>query len=185
MYRLTRNIHLLIGVSGAALILVYAISAVQMAHQWKINPRVSEQDIAVEGGLQPRALAQWLMDHKGYRGELTRTFALGARYAITISRPGTSYDVTYDVAGNAHVKRTELPFVGVLNRLHHLNGFEHASLAMNAWAWVLAWISVVLIALGATGLYMWFRFYKERLTGSILLGLNLCLSVVLLILLRS
>jgi hypothetical protein len=42
-----------------------------------------------------------------------------------------------------------------------------------------------LILLGATGVYMWFRIHNERRIGSVLLALNLCVSVILLILLRT
>ena len=75
--------------------------------------------------------------------------------------------------------------MGLLNRLHHLNGFEHSNAAMNAWGWILAWISITLILLGATGVYMWFRIHNERRIGSILLAANLCVSIALLILLRT
>jgi Trk-type K+ transport system membrane component len=75
--------------------------------------------------------------------------------------------------------------MGLLNRLHHLNGFEHSSATMNAWGWILAWTSIMLILLGGTGVYMWFRIYTERRIGSILLATNLCVSMTLLIPLRT
>lgn len=186
MYKLTRNIHLLLGLSAALVILVYAVSAVQMAHQYTIKPQISNQDLALPAGLQARTLAQVLMDQHGYRGDLGEVKSAGGRLSFTISRPGTSYAVSYEPStGSTHVQRRELPFMGLLNRMHHLNGFGHTSMALNAWAWSLAWVSVTLLALGVTGVYMWFRLYKERLIGSILLGFNVAVSIALLVLLRS
>lgn len=185
MYKLIRNIHLLLGASAVLFILVYAVSAVQMAHQYAIRPQISDEDLALAPGLEARPLAQMLMDEHGYRGDLNNVKTENGRLKLTILRPGTNYAVDYDPAsGRARVERRELPLMGLLNRLHHLNGFEHTSRGMNAWGWILAWISVTLLLLGASGLYMWFRLYKERLIGSVLLALNLVVSIVLLIMLR-
>lgn len=185
MYKLFRNIHLLTGLSSALLILVYAVSAVQMAHQFRIRPRVTNSALALTPGLDARPVAELLMNEHGMHGDLNATKTAGDQIHLTIVRPGTNYAVDYDRAtGRARIQQRDLRFMGLMNRLHHLNGFGHWSAAMNAWAWVLAWVSVALLVLGATGLYMWFRLYKERLAGSILLGVNLCVSIVLLIALR-
>lgn len=186
MYRLIRNTHLILGLSASLIILVYAVSAVQMAHRFAITPRISSEDLTLAPGLGARSSAQQLMNERGYRGDLGPAKSPGQQIRFTITRPGTAYAVTYyPASGRAHVDGRELPFMGLLNRLHHLNGFEHSSAAMNAWGWILAWISIVLILLGATGVYMWFRIYNERRIGSILLAANLCVSIALLILLRT
>lgn len=186
MYRLIRNTHLILGLSASLIILVYAVSAVQMAHRLAITPHVSSEDLTLAPGLGARSAAQQLMDEHGYRGDLGPAESAGQQIRFSITRPGMAYAVTYyPAAGRAHIERRALPFMGLLNRLHHLNGFEHSSTAMNAWGWILAWISITLILLGATGVYMWFRIYNERRIGSILLAANLCVSIALLILLRA
>jgi len=185
MYRLIRNTHLILGLSASLILLVYAVSAVQMAHGFAINPHISSEDLTLASGLGARSAAQQLMDGRGYRGDLDNITSAEQQIRFSITRPGTAYAVTYyPDSGRTHIERRELPFMGLLNRLHHLNGFEHSSAIMNAWGWILAWISITLILLGATGVYMWFRIYNERRIGSILLGLNLCVSTVLLILVR-
>jgi hypothetical protein len=185
MYRLIRNTHLILGLSASLILLVYAVSAVQMAHQFAIRPRVSSENLTLAPGLGARSVSQQLMDEHGYRGDLGEVTSAGQQIRFSITRPGTAYDVTYDpAAGRARIVRRELPFMGLLNRLHHLNGFEHSNAAMNAWGWILAWISMALILLGATGVYMWFRIHNERRIGSVLLAANLSVSIVLLILLR-
>ncbi len=185
MYKLIRNIHLLLGLSAAFFILVYGVSAVQMAHQFAIRPHISTAEVKLRPGLTGREAAQILMDRYGYRGDLSGSQAAGANLQFTMTRPGGADLVTYAAStGNARVERRELPLLGFLNRLHHLHGTDHTDMAMNAWAWILGWISVTLILLGATGVYMWFRLYNERVIGSILLGVNLCVSIGLLALLR-
>jgi hypothetical protein len=157
-----------------------------MAHEYAIRPETSEADFALQPGLNARPIADELMIHHGYHGDLSDVSLHGSRLHLTISRPGVNYSVNYDrQTGHVRVQQRKLRFIGVLNRLHHLNGFDHSTAAMNAWGWVLAFTSIALIALGATGLYMWFRMYKERITGSILLGINLCVSIVLLWQLRT
>lgn len=185
MYNQIRNIHLLLGLSAAPVILIYAVSAVQMAHRFPIKPKIVTQDLTLQRGLGARPLGQEFMDHYGYRGDLSTAKAMGNLIDITISRPGANYAVSYDPrTGQATIRCQKLPFMGLLNRLHHLHGFEHSSAVMNVWGAILAWISVTLIALGATGIYMWFRFYRERVVGVILLATNLCVSIALLMMLR-
>ncbi len=75
--------------------------------------------------------------------------------------------------------------MGMLNRIHHLAGFHSASLVMDVWGgWVVA-ASLCLFLLGLTGIYMWFRLYKERWIGSILLAVSLGYSLTLILLIRS
>ena len=186
MYKKLRKIHLLLGVSLVPFILLYAISALQMAHEYPIRPAITNEDLKLERGLDARPLAKELMDQHACSGDLADVKTQSARLTLTISRPGTNCTASYDrLTGHAQLERRRLSFLGLLNRLHHLNGFAHTSLAMNTWAAVLAIVSVALLGLGATGIYMWFRLHTERLTGSILLALNLCVSLLLLFLLRT
>jgi len=165
---------------------VYAVSAVHLAHRFAITPHVSSEDLTLAPGLEARSAAQRLMDQRGYCGDLGP--AESARQADSLQHYPRRHGLCRDVLsclGRAHVERRELPLMGLLNRLHHLNGFEHSSAAMNAWGWILASLSITPILLGATGVYMWFRIYNERRIGSILLAANLCISIALLILLRA
>jgi hypothetical protein len=54
----------------------------------------------------------------------------------------------------------------------------------NLWGWTVLFASLGLFALGGTGIFMWFKLYKERTIGLVLLGANLLVSVGLLIALR-
>ena len=186
IYKFVRNTHLIMGLLALPMILVYALSSVQMAHRIRGAQKVTVENVALSPALTPRAAARQLMDRRGFSGDVGEARTTAGGIAFEIARTGTRYAVTYDpTAGSARVRITDTGVWGELNRLHHLHGFNHGNAAMNAWAWVLALVSIVLLSIGATGLYMWFKLYKERLIGSILLSANLIVSIVLLSWLRS
>jgi hypothetical protein len=185
MYKLVRNTHLVLGLSSLLFLLMYSISAVQMAHRIRLTPEVAEEDITVTPGLAARPLADTLMRDRGYGGELGNPQMTPKGFRITLTRPGTLYAINYDRAtGQAHVRKETRSFMGMLNRLHHQNGLHHADGVLNAWGWALLLVSVGLLLIGATGIYMWFQLHKERRIGSVLLGLNLVVSIGLLLALR-
>jgi hypothetical protein len=185
MYKLIRNTHLVLGLSSLLFLLMYSVSAVQMAHRIRLTPQVSEQDLTLRPGLAARPLADALMREHAYGGELGNPQMTPKGLRLTITRPGTMYVVNYDRAtGQAHLRRETRSFMGMLNRLHHQNGLRHADGVLNAWGWALLLVSLGLLAIGATGVYMWFQLHKERRIGSILLGANLIVSVALLLALR-
>jgi len=185
MYRLLRNTHLVLGLASVLLILTYAVSAVQMAHRMRITPQVAEEDVTLPTGLAPRALAGELMRLRGYGGELGNPQAQPKGFRVTITRPGTNVVASYDPAsGQTHIRRETRSFLGMLNRLHHQNGLHHQDGRLNAWGWALALVSVVLLAIGGTGVYLWFRMHSERTIGTVLLSANLLVSLALLTALR-
>jgi hypothetical protein len=185
MYRLLRNIHLILGMSAALFVLLYAFSAAQMAHRIRLTPRFTEEDVSLPPGLAARPLAVLLHAQRGYGGELGNPQMTPKGFRVTLSRPGTNYAVTYDRStGQAHIRRESRSFMGELNRLHHQNGLRHSDGALNAWGWALALVSVVLLAIGATGVWMWFHIHSERAMGTLLLSFNLVVSLGLLAMLR-
>jgi uncharacterized iron-regulated membrane protein len=72
----------------------------------------------------------------------------------------------------------------MINQLHTLNGLHHADHTLNAWGWALVAFSLTLIALGVSGIYLWFRIHIERTIGTVLLATNLAVWVGLLVALR-
>jgi hypothetical protein len=156
-----------------------------MAHRIRLAPEVAEEEVPLAPGLDPRPLAAALMHARGYRGELGNPQQMPNGFRVTIGRPGTQYVVTYDrTAGTARVRKETRSFLGMLNRLHHQHGLHHADGVLNAWGWALFVVSVALIFIGLSGVYLWFKLHRERLIGSLLLGANLIVSLALLIALR-
>lgn len=188
MYRLIRNTHLLLGLFGCFVLLVYGVSAVQMAHRnrLKIKSQTVESTLRVDlGSTDARRAARDLMDRHGMRGELRQIEQHTDSLAFVISRPGSEYAVTYWPArSEARVKATTWSLPGMLEHLHRLSGFWHEAAVLNFWGLMSALASGGLIALGATGVYLWFHHRTERLIGTILLAASLGYSLTLMILIR-
>lgn len=190
MYRWFRNTHLVAGLLAVPFLLMYGLSAVQMSHgDWfSLKPTVTESTVTVASSPvnDGRALARMLMDQEHLRGEIRQVRATDSGFHLQIEHPGTIYRVDYSSQTRQAVIRTSVaPFMGMLNRIHHLAGFQSASLVMDVWGgWVVA-VSLCLFLLGLTGIYMWFRLYKERMIGTILLALSLGYSLTLILLIRG
>lgn len=184
MYKLIRNIHLFFGLLCFGFLLMYSVSAVQMSHvDWfTMEPTVTEQSVAVDpaDAQNPRAFAQQLMQ-AGMWGELQNVSQDAAGFQLTIVRAGTTHDVVYAAGSpSAQVKTRTAGIMGMLNRLHHTAGFYREQSITDWWAVFVALTSLALLTLGATGLYMWFRLYKERLVGGIFLSVGLFIGLGLL-----
>ena len=82
MYRLLRNTHLILGLLLFWVVLMYGISAAQMAHRMRIEQVVTERDVAAAAGLDPRPLANQLMDREGLGGEMSTATSSPADFAF-------------------------------------------------------------------------------------------------------
>jgi hypothetical protein len=185
MYKFIRNTHLILGMASLLFVLLYAVSAAQMAHQIRLTPRVEDEDVILTPGLAARSLADALMRERGYGGELGQTQMTPTGFRVNVTRPGTLYAVNYNrTSGMAHVRRETRSFMGMLNRLHHQHGLHHADGVLNAWGWALLAVSLAMIFIGASGVYLWFKIRQERVIGAVLLGVNVAISVGLLAVLR-
>ena len=189
MYKWIRNTHLLIGLFACLFLLMYGVSSVQMAHnKWFSNrPAVTESEIALTTGVnEARSVARELMDRHGLKGELAQVRQTGQSFNFRIVRPGTVYEVAYTPeTGTAKVKTNVANFMGMLNRIHHIGGLWHDFTLTNIWAIFVGLISVALIVLSLTGIYLWFKIHTERVIGVILLTLSLGYSLTLIVLIRT
>ena len=185
MYKWLRNTHLFLGLFAFLFLLMYGVSSVQMAHnKWFNNkPKVTESEIALPPGLgDARAIARQLMDGHGLKGELGQV----RNTSFRITRPGTVYEVAYSPeTGTAKVKTNVANFMGMLNRLHHIGGVWHDYTLVNVWAVLVAIVSIALIVLSLTGIYLWFKIHNERVIGAVLLTLSLGYSLTLIVLIRT
>ena len=184
MYTIIRNVHLFLGLLCFSFLLMYSVSAVQMSHvEWFSNsPTVTEQTVVVSpaDSQNPRSFAQALMQ-AGMWGELESVTQDAAGFRFRIVRAGTIHDVGY-AAGSptVQVKSSVAGFMGMLNRLHHTGGFYREQNTMDWWAVFVALTSLALLTLGATGVYMWFRLYTERVLGGVFLSIGLFVGLGLL-----
>ena len=189
MYRPIRNTHLFLGLATFLFVLMYGLSAVQMAHnRWfSMKPEITEMGLPIppSAGDDPRAIA-FVLRSAGMRGELRNVVTTAAGYRLSIERPGEACEVTYVRAvreANVRIRRNGL--MGILNRIHHIGGMWHDYWLINAWGALVGLVSVSLILLGATGIYLWFQTHEERAIGLLLLAINLGVCVTLLVMVRT
>jgi hypothetical protein len=156
-----------------------------MAHRIRIVQVVTESDVMATPGLDARPLASELMEKNGISGEMGNVTPVSGGYRFPLNRAGGATQITYDRAtGKTHLRASDTGVWGVLNRLHHFHGLHNQTGARNLWGWTVLFASLGLFTLGGTGIYMWFKLYKERAIGLVLLGANLVVSLGLLIALR-
>ncbi len=191
MYRLMRNVHLILGLVSVLFLGVYGVSSVRFGHNtwFERQPQVSEQAIAVEPAIAetPRALGLHLIRNHGLRGELFRVQPVKDNaMRFMIRRPGTNYQVEY-VQGAAEAKVTtrRQGFSGMLTALHTAHGLWHENAWFNLWGVMVLLTSLALFALGASGVYLWFKTYEERRVGTVLLVAGLGYAFVTMYLVRA
>ena len=190
MYRTIRGIHRLLASFSLPFLLMYGISAVQMAHgTWfTMKPEVRESQLALTSGLtDARAIAREVTSRNhSVRGELSNVKTTAAATTLRLVLPGTVHEVQYDRGtGATRVKTSVAGTMGMLNRLHHAAGLYHEPVSMKAWGIIVAIVSAALLLLGATGVYMWFARRTERISGAVLLTINLVVVLALLVTMRS
>jgi len=190
MYRWLRNTHLFLGLFSCLFVLMYGISSVAMVHtSWfPRRPAISESRITVsaEAASSARALARELMDRHGIRGELVGAQTTPDGFRFRISRPGLHHFVTYsNGSAEARVEKRVVGVIHTLSDIHHVSGLESEDWLANVWGFFIGIVSVGLIVLALTGIYLWFKIHTERLTGSILLAISLGYSLTVMLLLRT
>jgi hypothetical protein len=189
MYPTIRNLHLLFGLFALPGLLMYAISAVQMSHSswFNLRPQTTAREVSLRAGYtDARTLAHEVMAANGIRGEINQIEQRPNGWRVRIIIPGTVHVVDYDAAtGSTRIQTNVAGVMGFLNRLHHAAGLWHDYGPLNVWGIVVAIISLALVGLGATGIWMWWLRKQERTIGLVLLGANLVFSVVVLMMMRA
>ena len=188
LYRKILAIHLCTGLFCLAFLAMYGTSAVQLAHRswFGMRDEVTETHLALTPGLAgARPAARELMDHHSIEGELTTVFATAATINFRIVRPGMLYQVRYSTAGGETLVVTRRSGIGrMLNALHTTGGLWHEYTPWNVWAGVLGLVSLALLTLGATGLYLWLRNPRERWVGIVLLAGGAGMALMLIVSMR-
>jgi len=189
VYSSLRTIHLLCGTFAVPMMLMYAVSAVQMAHpRWfRSRPSVTEYDVILTpGAREGRSVALELMSAHGLRGEIAAVQPTDAGFTIRFVRPGSVHEVRYSRAtGIAHIRGSVAGTLGMLNRLHHAAGLWPEYAPLRLWGVLVGLASLAAVGLGMTGLWMWWLRRQDRTWGLVLLGANLTFSLAVLALMRS
>lgn len=75
--------------------------------------------------------------------------------------------------------------MAVLNRIHHIGGMWHQTALFNIWGLFTGLVSVALIGLACSGIYMWYKLRMDRVAGIALLAISIGGGMTLLILMRT
>jgi hypothetical protein len=189
VYHYIRNTHLLLALFCGFFLLMYGVSSIQMAH----NKWFQSKGLATttKAQLPPsltdsRAVGRQLMNRFGFRGELVQVRPGPKNLRFMIARPGVIYQVNYAIAtGDTQMTDNQSTFMFMMNRIHHLAGLDHDYWLTNAWGVFVGIVSVSLIVIGLTGLYLWFKMHRERAIGAVLLVLSFGYSLTLLAIVRT
>ena len=190
MFRLIRNVHLILGLVFFFYAILFALSSPVIIYRAWLKLTREDQErtmqVAAESAQTPRALALELMQNHGLKGELRDIKQKGEEIRFSIVRPGTQSNVTYSgSSGEAKIKTRREGFLDTLVNLHTNHGFWHDFVPSNAWSLLSLLGSVGLFLLGATGIYLWFCHHEERLIGAVILALGLIYSLTTLVLSRT
>jgi hypothetical protein len=174
MYQVLRKLHLSAALFSLIFLVAYTIGAVELAHRkWFSHPysTIEEPRKMTPGITDARVLA------REWRGELTNVENSPGRLKFMVRTPlGKTFDVSYLIAsGDTTLRTTTTNFMTTLVLVH----VSHA-----IWAWCAALVSLGLLTLGATGLYLWFKNNNERWVGIVLLLAGLAISMGLVISMR-
>lgn len=190
MFRLMRNVHLILGLLFFSYALLFASSSLVIIYRpWLTLTRddqVRTVRVPPDQAQTPRALALELIRNQGLQGDLRDIQREAETIRFVIARPGTSSRVTYSAAtGEAKIQTRREGFLETLVQLHTNHGFRHDFVPANVWATLSLLGSVGLFLLGATGIYLWFCHHQERVIGAVILGLGLVYSLTMLVLART
>lgn len=179
-YRLLRNIHLLTGVIALPFLLMYGVSAVQMAHsKWfHRKPQSSETRLAISPWPvnDPQVIVKKWKLHGDVRGELPQ---------FQVVRPGSVTQVHCDAVGNCSAKTNTNAPIFILNRLHHAAGLWPNWMPLKVWGAAIGFVSLAAVLLSISGLLLWWERKQERSVGLTLLAANVLFAVVVLGLIRA
>ena len=189
MFRLMRNIHLGIALAIFVMAMIFAASTIFFMYRSWFPDEVTESErtvqVAADAAGTPRALALELIRHHGLKGEVLGITDTDDGYAFRVFRPGTEHRVSYSrTTGVATIRDRRWQAGQTLMQLHTMHGLWHESRTAMLWSLFSLSASAGLLALGVSGIYLWFASRADRVVGSLLVVLGLGYGLVTLILTR-
>ena len=188
-YRLTRDLHLYLGLFISPFVLVFSISVFFLVHSWipKFAPETVNtrgvSALALPGDLQKlsgRPLIDALrpiLEKMNVPGEIgfVRRLVKEEKLIIPVSIPGRATTVTINLASReATVVTRETGLADALVTLHKSPGQHGPDIRMNwfymkAWRWFADATVYLTLFISVSGLYLWYMLRAERRVGIILL----------------
>lgn len=188
MYKLLRDSHLVLGLFFCTFVLMFGISSLRFAHpDWFSTEPTTESKISLTMGSvsNARSLARSLMEEHGLRGNFNDLRESEEGYEFNIGRMGTTHKVRYVKDLNqVEIETIRRPLIGILLGMHFTFGFDHENLLYNVFGALNLGVSIALLLLGATGIYLWFKIHEERMIGSCILFSSLFTLLALIVSIR-
>lgn len=188
MYRLAKDLHLAVGLFLSAFLLLYGLSAFMMGHGFLFRwtyPKGVKQEMVVTGPTKPAEIIETIRAEHDMRGDLhqVKTSSLGLSFHVM--RPGSRFDVNYETASQtATIYSKRSGFWHTIGRLHHMGGIYHDDARMNAWGWFIFAGSMLMMGVGFSGVYLWFKRHKDRRIGGMFFIGSFVFAGLLLVLVR-
>jgi hypothetical protein len=180
-YGTLRTVHLLCALVSLPWLLMYAVSAVQMAHPKWFNTRAAQSTSTLN---LPANLttAEDVARQAHLRGDIRGKFP-----KFRVLTPAMAHEVSYTPGTGLTTianSRAQVP-LGMLNRLHHSAGLWPNYGPLKLWGAAVGFVSLAVVGLAITGIWMWWSRRQDRVVGAILIGTNLVFAMAVLILIRS
>ena len=188
-YRVTRDLHLYLGLFISPLVLLFAVSVFFLVHAWipgASRPPADRTaaDLPVPAGVELLSGRQQadalrpLLDRMGVHGEVNfvRRIARENRLVIPVTIPGREVTVDLNLATrSATVSEREPGMWSAMVYLHKMPGQHLANLRgnwffMRAWRWLADGTVYLVMFLSISGIYLWAVLRAERRIGIALLA---------------
>lgn len=194
--RFTRQLHLYGGLFLCPFLLIFAVSTIQLNHDWYRPPDettttvalpipaallvdVTSRQVTDDMTFEERAAAgQPLLDHivttLDLRGEIAGAGVVrNGRTMLNVARPGIVQRVVVNVrTQEATITELKQGLFGTMRYLH-LNPGPHRQpqwIGTKAWGWIADATVYVTLLLTLSGVYLWMFIREERKSGIAVLG---------------
>jgi hypothetical protein len=186
----SRKLHICLGLYFLFFLWLFCLSGVVLNHpKWRVagfwNERKqmsSELQISRPAETDDFLAARSLMTQLHIRGEISGkiTHAETGEFGFRVVRPGDIYEIKADFGqGLARVDQTHVNGWGVLNMLHSFTGVRRTdpTQQQNWWPtgiWRVSMdaLSVGLVVMVLTGIYIWYNRAQRRRSGMLALALG-------------
>lgn len=192
-YRWTRDLHLYVGLFISPFILVFSVSLFFLNHAWRPDPKpvVDSGEVHVKvtipdgfestEGREQIEIAKAILSERGMSGEIDHISRLPKkkRWKIGVMAPGRQAAIYVDAeTSRATVERTTTGLWDAMTYLHKSPGPHNAALRGNwiftrIWAFLVDSVTLLLLFISISGIYLWAIIKSERKTGWLLLGAGL------------
>lgn len=194
--RFTRQLHLYGGLFLCPFLLIFAVSTIQLNHDWYRPPDettttvalpipavllvdITSRQVTDDMTFEERAAAgQPLLDHivttLDLRGEIAGAGVVrNGRTMLNVARPGIVQRVAVNVrTQEATITELKQGLFGTMRYLH-LNPGPHRQpqwIGTKAWGWIADATVYVTLLLTLSGVYLWMFIREERKSGIAVLG---------------